>query len=142
MKVRSLNCLEKLFKVTELNNQITTITQKWFTLVDEQPIYVFWNYAKNPFFELREAGFGVLFAISGQIWGHELIKNTPGLVEFLLDRNIEHNKECKEAKYAIIELLTQSQTFDRTTSNRLQNYVKEGPFYVQAVTEVAIEGNE
>lgn len=64
------------------------------------------------------------------------------MVEFLLDRNAETIKECKELKYEIVKLLANSSVFDHTTSIRLKAYVKEGPFYVHAITEVAIEGNE
>lgn len=59
----------------------------------------------------------------------------------MLDRNVETIKECKEIKYEIIKLLSESSVFDPTTLLRLKTFVKEGPFYVRAVTEVAIEGN-
>lgn len=64
-----------------------------------------------------------------------------GLVEFLLDRNVETTKECKEMKYEIVKLLSESTVFDPATQLRLKAFVKEGPFYVRAVTEVAVEGN-
>lgn len=60
----------------------------------------------------------------------------------MLDRNAETTKESKELKYEIVKLLSRSSVFDHTTLLRLKAYVKEGPFYVQAITEVAIEGNE
>lgn len=64
-----------------------------------------------------------------------------GLVEFLLDRHVETTKECKEIKYEIVKLLSESTVFDSHTLLRLKAFVKEGPYYVRAVTEVAIEGN-
>lgn len=63
------------------------------------------------------------------------------MIEFLLDRSIETNKECKEAKYDVVKLLSCSSIFERGIQERLESFVKEGPFYVEAVTEVAIEGN-
>lgn len=54
---------------------------------------------------------------------------------------METVKECKEIKYEIIKALSESTVFDQTTLLRLKAFVKEGPFYVRAVTEVAIEGN-
>lgn len=157
VKVRCLNCLENLLQVVEPNNQISAITEGWFKLIDDHPIQFVWNYAKNPFVELRLGGLGVLRAIAGQNWGQEAIRNSPGivfnfwriffsksvlgLIEFLLDRNIETRKECKEAKFGIVEMLATSDVFDHVTMKRLQKFVKEGPFYVQADTEVAIEGN-
>ncbi|RZB38997.1 26S proteasome non-ATPase regulatory subunit 5 [Asbolus verrucosus] len=142
IKVRGLNCLENLLHIVDYNNQITMITRKWYSLIDDNPIDFIWNYAKNPFFELRVAGFGILHAMSEQTWGQEVIKNTPGLLEFLLDRNVENIKECKESKYSIVESLSRSQVFDHLTLKRLEAFVREGPFYVQAITEVALERND
>jgi 26S proteasome non-ATPase regulatory subunit 5 len=141
-KVRSLNCLENLLQIEEPNNQIMAITKKWYSLIDDNPTDFIWNYAKNPFSELRLGGFGVLKAIAGQVWGQEAIRDTPGMLEFLLDRNVETMKECKEAKYGIVELLANSEVFDHVATKKLDKFIKEGPFYVQAVMEVAIEGND
>ena len=65
-----------------------------------------------------------------------------GLVEFLLDRNIETDKKCKEMKYEIITNLVASSVFDSGVNCRFQKFVREGAFYVQTVMEVAVEGNE
>ncbi|XP_066248492.1 26S proteasome non-ATPase regulatory subunit 5 [Euwallacea similis] len=138
-RIRALNCIENLLCDSRLD--IMQITEKWFRLLGAEPMEIITKYAKNPFSELRLAGLGVLNAISGQIWGQEAIKNTPGLVEFLLDRSIETIKDCKEAKYEIVKLLSQGQVFDRSTQERFEAFIKEGPFYVHAVTEVAIEGD-
>lgn len=145
IKVRALTCLEHLLGVVDNDEDdvsITTITRKWYNFIDDKPIDVILNYAKNPFGEFRLAGFGVLSSIARQLWGQEVIRDTPGLVEFLLDRNIETMKECKEAKYNIVVVLSKSAVFEQFTSKQLQAFVKEGPFYVQPVTVVAIEGNE
>ncbi|XP_044262217.1 26S proteasome non-ATPase regulatory subunit 5 [Tribolium madens] len=142
VKVHGLNCLENVLQIVEPNNQVMAITQKWFSLIEDNPMSFIWNYAKNPFFELRLGGFGLLRAVAGQPWGQEAIKNFPGMVEFLLDRSVETIKECKEAKFGIVELLANSDVFDQMTLKKLQKYVREGPFYVQAVTEVAIERND
>lgn len=65
-----------------------------------------------------------------------------GLIEFLLNRNIEVIKECKEFKYEVIKALAASTTMDHLTLSKLQEFVKEGPFYVEAVTEIAFEGDD
>lgn len=59
-----------------------------------------------------------------------------------MDREVENNKDCKEAKYEIIVLLSESTVFDPLTTRRLKKFVRDGPFFVQAVTEVAIGENE
>lgn len=65
-----------------------------------------------------------------------------GLIEFLLNRNLEVAKECKELKYEVVKALSTSTTLDHSVLSRLQEFVKEGPFYVEAVTEIAFEGND
>lgn len=51
---------------------------------------------------------------------------------------------CKDAKFEIVKTLAESPTaatsFGNVTLLRFREFVHEGPFYVQAQTEVAIEG--
>lgn len=54
------------------------ITERWYRLLGADPMEIISKYAKNPFFDLRSAGLGILHAIAGQPWGQEDIKNTPG----------------------------------------------------------------
>ncbi|XP_060524269.1 26S proteasome non-ATPase regulatory subunit 5 [Cylas formicarius] len=142
LKISALNCIENLLHVSEHKDNIELTTKRWFHALGENPMEIVLRYAKNPFLELKLAGLGVLKAVAGQLWGQETIKNTPGLIEYLLDRSVETAKECKEKKYEIIQSLALSPVFDHFTTERLNSYVKQGPFYVQAVTEIAIEGNE
>lgn len=141
-RIRALNCIENLLNMEEHKMEISNICRKWYHLLGEIPLELVMKYAKNPFSEIRIAGFGILKAVIGHRWGQEEVKNMPGLIEFLLDRSAEVIKECKEIKYEIVVILSQSDVFDLPTQKRLQTFVKEGPFYVQAVTEIAIEGNE
>lgn len=66
-----------------------------------------------------------------------------GLVEFLLDRSTESFKDCKQLKYDIVTSLAMANTvFDQSTLKKFKAYVNEGPYYVQTIMEVAVEGNE
>ena len=71
-------------------------------------------------------------------------KCVAGLTEFLLDRGIESNKICKDSKFELVKTIAESPTASTTFGNvmllRFRELVREGPFYVQAQTEVAIEG--
>ncbi|GJQ74529.1 hypothetical protein Trydic_g21394 [Trypoxylus dichotomus] len=142
VKIRALNCIENILQVSTNDTRITTITRKWYSCLEGNPMDFIMRYAKNPFSEIRCAGLGLLSALATQLWGQEVIRNSPGLVEFLLDRNVETIKECKELKFEIVSKLSTSEVFNHDINLRLQAFVKEGPFYVQGVTEVAIEGNE
>ncbi|XP_050513208.1 26S proteasome non-ATPase regulatory subunit 5 [Diabrotica virgifera virgifera] len=142
IKLRALKCIENLLSASGTQPIVSQITMKWFSLLTDQPMEVIVKYAKNPFTEIKLAGLGIIQIMASQQWGQEEIKNSPGLIEYLLDRNIEVIKECKEVKYEIIKLLSSSTIFDEFTLKRLQKYVKEGPFHVEAITEVAFESNE
>ncbi|KRT85539.1 HEAT domain-containing protein [Oryctes borbonicus] len=142
VKIRALNCLENILQVSTNDTRITAITRRWYSYLEGNPIDLILRYAKNPFSEIRCAGLGILNALATQLWGQEVIRNSAGLVEFLLDRNVETIKECKELKFEIICKLSTSEVFNHEINLRLQAFVKEGPFYVQGVTEVAIEGND
>ncbi|CAH0552701.1 unnamed protein product [Brassicogethes aeneus] len=142
VRITALNCLEKLVKIGEYRNEISSISRKWYNLFGDIPMDLIVKYSKNPFPETRVAGLSILRAVCGHYWGHEDIRNTPGLIEFLLDRLVESVKECKEVKFEIIKILSTSEVFDQSIRTRLQTYVKEGPFYVYTVTEVAVEGND
>lgn len=58
-----------------------------------------------------------------------------------MNRSLGHEKESKHAKYNIISCLSKSAVFDTATLLKLKTYVREGPFYVESMTEVAIEGD-
>lgn len=64
-----------------------------------------------------------------------------GLIEFLLDRRVENSKESKEIKYEIIKALSTSTVFSADVRKRLNEFVRQGPFYVQPITQVMIEGS-
>ncbi|KAJ8944688.1 hypothetical protein NQ318_015896 [Aromia moschata] len=142
IRIRALNCLENLLRVNDPKIDTMQIARRWFELFGDDPMQLIIRYAKNPFSETKLAGLGMLQAIAEQQWGQEYIKNTPGLVEFLLDRGVESIKECKEAKYEVVKALASSSIFDQSTASKFQAFVAEGPFYVHAVTEVAFERND
>ena len=88
--------------------------------------------ADQPFPELRVAILLVFQALAFQPW------------EYLLERSTEKNKEGEEGKYAIIQILADSPTvrdvFGDPYYVQLKTYCSEGPFYVRAQTQVAMEG--
>lgn len=77
-------------------------------------------------------------------WCIVIKQHVSGLIEFLLDRAIETNKLCKDAKFEVVKIIAESPTaatsFGNVTLLRFREFMHEGPFYVQAQTEVAIEG--
>ena len=81
--------------------------------------------ADQPFPELRVANLLVFQALAFQPWGQTIMNDHPGFREYLLDRSTEKNKEKKEGKYAIIQILADSPTVREVFGD---------PYYVQLKT--------
>ena len=99
--------------------------------------------ADQPFPELRVANLLVFQALAFQPWGQTIMNDHPGFREYLLDRSTEKNKEGKEGKYAIIQILADSPTVRHVFGDPYYVQLKlssEGPFYVRAQAQVAMEG--
>ncbi|XP_069676869.1 26S proteasome non-ATPase regulatory subunit 5 isoform X3 [Periplaneta americana] len=146
LRVRAMNTVANLLqlKLPDQNSQSLAITKSWFEKMAVNPMELIMSVCRQPFTELRLAGMQVLQVLAEQQWGQECINSTPGLIEFLLDRSIETNKLCKDAKFEVVKTVVESPTagttFDTVTLLRFREYVREGPFFVEAQTEVAIEG--
>ncbi|XP_046472057.1 26S proteasome non-ATPase regulatory subunit 5 [Neodiprion pinetum] len=144
IKVRALNCLGQIIRVQEeeQDNRILSLTKSWFDLLDDNPLDLIVKFCKQPFPDIRKAGFEVLGAVASQTWGQEYIANAPRLVEFLLDRNVETFKECKEVKHEVVKALSvaSSDIFDFRTMQRLKAFVNQGPIYVETTMDIDIEG--
>ncbi|GLG97513.1 hypothetical protein R5R35_011825 [Gryllus longicercus] len=145
-RVRALNTMANIIelKLDAQETQSLQITKEFFNWLSEEPMTLVMSVCQQPFPELRLAGVQVLKVLAEQEWGQELIKKQPGVVEFLLDRRMETHKYCKDAKYEVVKVIVESPTglsvFGSETFTRLREFFKEGPFFVQTQTEVAIEG--
>ena len=100
--------------------------------------------ADQPFPELRVAILLVFQALAFQPWGQTIMNDHPGFREYLLERSTEKIKEEKEGKYAIIQISAYSPIVGAVFGDpyyvQLKTYCTEGPFYVRAQAQVAMEG--
>lgn len=144
LRIRGLNNLVLILDVKrdEQDNRILSLTKMWFDSLCDDPLDMLVSICRQPFADIRQAGLEVLAVIASQVWGQEYISTHPGLVEFLVDRNIESFKECKDAKYEVVRRLSRAErdVFDADTMQKFKQFVNEGPHYVDVNTEVAIEG--
>ncbi|XP_050577672.1 26S proteasome non-ATPase regulatory subunit 5 [Bombus affinis] len=144
LRIRGLNNLALILDVqkTEQDNRILSLTKSWFNSMCDDPMGMILALCRQPFADIRQASLEVMAVVASQVWGQEYISSYPGLVEFLLDRNVESFKECKEAKYAIVKQLAEAEqdVFDANIMQRFVEFVTQGPHYVEANTEVAVEG--
>jgi Proteasome non-ATPase 26S subunit len=81
-RIRVLQCLESLLKMKESDIGVSNICYKWYCAFSENSMDTICQYAKNPFIDIRLAGFGVLNAVSQHHWGQEAVKNTPGNLRY------------------------------------------------------------
>lgn len=144
LKIRILDCLINLFYANpvENDNQLTCITESWYLTLsqNDQSLQFVFKYIQNPFTDIKGAAYGLLKSICLLKWGHERLNKTGGLIEYLLDRTTESDKDLKIIKYEIICLLAESNVFPPRILVQLKNYVSEGAFYVRGMMEVAVEG--
>lgn len=99
------------------------------------------NFCRNPFPDIKIAALTFLKVIVTPVWGQKALEQTAGFIEFLMDRNIEFNKDAIHEKYQIIEILSQSNAvFDTVSLGQLKKYVRQGAFYVEGVMDVVAEG--
>lgn len=96
---------------------------------------------RKPFPDIKLAAVALVAAICAHRWGQHAMANTAGFVEFLLDRQVDFDKDVKLAKYALIERLADGGCFDEHIAEQLRQYVAQGAFYVPGVMEVAVEGS-
>ncbi|XP_058983692.1 26S proteasome non-ATPase regulatory subunit 5-like [Musca domestica] len=144
LKNRAFSSLEIIFTFDEpVSNNVSDILRKWFGHLNggEKHMQFLMDFCRNPFPDIKISTLNLIGAACLYPWGIETLKNTAGFLEYLLDRKIEFDKEAKYAKYCVIKILAESCAFDVETNNQLRTYVNEGPYYVQSIMDVAVEGN-
>lgn len=144
LRIRGLNNLVLILQVKKIeqDNRILSLTKMWFDSLCDDSMDMIVAICRQPFADIRQAGLEVLAVISSQVWGQEYISTHPGLIEFLLDRNIESFKECKDAKYEVVKCLSQAEpnVFDADAMQKFKQFVNEGPLFIDVNTEIATEG--
>lgn len=139
--VTALNTLTVLMDTRD--TELMVVTKSWFEALGPPALNTITNTARLPFVEMRIAALNLLCAIATQPWGLQVILNAPGLFEFLLDRNVEFDKDCKIAKHEIIKILVGHERISQMVSTdvvlKMKQHVNEGPFFVAAELQTAFE---
>ncbi|XP_004536727.1 26S proteasome non-ATPase regulatory subunit 5 [Ceratitis capitata] len=141
LKNRAFNALEIVF-LKESNADIGKILRKWFTyLACGESMQFLMDYCRNPFPDIKVSCLRFIKSVCHHRWGIVALKNTAGFIEYLLDRNVEFDKEAKYVKYEIISAVADSDVFDAQINLQLRTYVNEGPYFVESILDIATEGN-
>ena len=110
----------------------------------KNPIEYMFQIIKQPFGELAESAYCAMQNIGKSPWAVHLFVGEPGLLEYILDRDVHMKKEGKEMKYELIRILqlnsvsSDGNVMPPEMLMRLKKYVKDGPFHVEAISEVAL----
>ncbi|XP_043913773.1 26S proteasome non-ATPase regulatory subunit 5 isoform X2 [Protopterus annectens] len=148
LRVRCLDAITSILSLPtdQQTDDLLGMTESWFSSLSSQPMELFRSISTQPFTELHCSALRVFAAIADQPWGQKFMINSPGFVEYILDRSVDHDKESKDAKYELVKALVNSNTIADIFGNqhylRLRAYLREGPYYVRATASVALEGAE
>ncbi|XP_006865732.1 PREDICTED: 26S proteasome non-ATPase regulatory subunit 5 isoform X2 [Chrysochloris asiatica] len=148
LKIRCLDAISSLLYLPpeQQTDDLLRMAESWFTSLSRNPLELFRGISNQPFPELHCAALKVFTAIANQPWAQKLMFHSPGFVEYVLDRSVEHDKASKDAKYELVKALANSKTIAEIFGNpnylRLRTYLSEGPYYVKPVSTTAVEGAE
>ncbi|XP_032426772.1 26S proteasome non-ATPase regulatory subunit 5 [Xiphophorus hellerii] len=146
LRVRSLDAISQLLTLQpeHQTDDLLSLTESWFHLLSKQPMDMIRNISTQPFPELHCGALRIFSAIASQPWGQKMMVNSPGFMEFILDRSTGQSKEAKDAKFELVGSLLGSSTASEILGSqnyiRLKTYLSEGPYYVSAVASVSTEG--
>uniref|UniRef100_A0A4X2KE14 26S proteasome non-ATPase regulatory subunit 5 n=1 Tax=Vombatus ursinus TaxID=29139 RepID=A0A4X2KE14_VOMUR len=148
LKIRCLDAISSLLHLPcdQQTDDLLRMTEFWFSSLTREPLEHFRGISTQPFPELHCAALKVFTAIANQPWAQKLMLNSPGFVEYVVDRSVEHDKASKDAKYELVKALANSKTIAEIFGNqyylRLRAYLREGPYFVKSVSTTAVEGAE
>ncbi|XP_004712616.1 26S proteasome non-ATPase regulatory subunit 5 [Echinops telfairi] len=148
LKIRCLEAISSLLYLPpeQHTEDLLRMTEACFSSLSQDSLELFRGISNQPFPELHCAALKVFTAIANQPWAQKLMFQSPGFVEYVLDRSVEHDKASKDAKYELVKALANSKTTAEIFGNpnylRLRSFLSEGPYYVKPVSMTAVEGAE
>ncbi|XP_019366377.1 PREDICTED: 26S proteasome non-ATPase regulatory subunit 5 [Gavialis gangeticus] len=148
LRLRCLDAISSLLYLPpdQQTEDLLRMTESWFASLSSQPLELFRGISTQPFPDLHCGALRVFTAIASQPWAQKLMLESPGFIEYIVDRSVEPDKPSKDAKYELVKALVNSKTIAEIFGNqyylRLKAYLREGPYYVKAVSTTAVEGAE
>lgn len=128
------NMTENFFQALDLRasgRRLPTMVELLFDLI------------KQPFADMTQVSYSVLDVIAGKSWGLTRLAAHPGLIEYLLDRSQLRSKEAKDARFDLNKTITTNlnaeQVLQPQNLRRLKQYIRDGPYHVEAQVEVALD---
>ncbi|KAK9954998.1 hypothetical protein ABG768_014906 [Culter alburnus] len=146
LRVRCLEALAQLLTLPaeQQTDDLLLLTESWFNCLSSQPMAMLRNISTQPFPELHCSALRIFTAIGCQPWGQQLMMDTPGFLEWVMDRSVGTGKEAKDCKFELVGALLSSSSaqeiFGAHNYLKLKTYLNEGPYYINAVSSVTTEG--
>ncbi|KAG8568414.1 hypothetical protein GDO81_013989 [Engystomops pustulosus] len=145
---RSISLLHHhlLLQPDQHTDDLLAMAESWFRSLCSRPLEMLRSIASQPFPELHCAALKVFTAIANQPWAQRMMVDSPGFVEYIVDRSVDPDKDSKDAKFELVKALINAKSTAQVFGNQhylsLRAYHREGPYYVRAVSTVAVEGAE
>jgi Proteasome non-ATPase 26S subunit len=139
-----------LLQPDEQSDDFCRVTKSWFEQIVTSTRNLH-ELCTQPFIEVVMPALQLLLVVSQQSWGRQFIVDTPGLLEWLLDREAAcgvhkstgsgASPECLRAKFDVAKVLNASPELGIAPElkNNLAEFVQQGPFYKRGLYEVATE---
>jgi len=144
-RIRAMNAFASLIKLDKENQspELLSLTESWYRRVPSAMARMA-DTVKQPFIDLRLAAYLLLQVIARQGWGRREMLSHPGLVETLMDRSVDKEREGREGRWKVVEVLVEGPEVREMLGEQmevaLRLHVKQGPLYVQVQSQVATEG--
>ncbi|KAM3911402.1 26S proteasome non-ATPase regulatory subunit 5 [Leptodactylus fuscus] len=148
LRVRCLDAISSIMSLPleDHTEDLLAMAESWFRGLCPQPMEMFRSIASQPFPDLHCGALKVFTAVANQPWAQRMMIDSPGFVEYIVDRTVDQDKDSKDAKFELVKALVSAKTTAEVFGNqhylRLCAYHREGPYYVKAVSTVAVEGAE
>ncbi|XP_069842605.1 26S proteasome non-ATPase regulatory subunit 5 isoform X2 [Dendropsophus ebraccatus] len=148
LRVRCLDAISSIMFLPpdDHTDDLLAMAESWFRSLSNQPMEMFRSMAAQPFPELHCGALKVFTAIANQRWAQRMMIDSPGFMEYIVDRSVDPDKDSKDAKFELVKVLIHAKSTAEVFGNqhylRLRAYHREGPYYVKAVSTVAVEGAE
>jgi len=144
-RIRAMNAFASLIKLDKENQspELLSLTESWYRRVPSTMARMA-DTVKQPFIDLRLAAYLLLQVIAKQGWGRREMLSHPGLVETLMDRSVDKEREGREGRWKVVEVLVEGPEVREMLGEQMEVairlHVKQGPLYVQVQSQVATEG--
>ena len=132
LKIASVFALSEVAEKVEFQNIFEQIGK-------HGSMHHFFGILKTPIEDQRNAVFRLVSILAKLPWGCKAILETPGMIEWLLNRNTESSLVGIDWKYTIIQVLAKSTSIDAVSRRNFEQYLAQGRVFQSRDVLVNVE---